>query len=37
MAIENLEQRLLAIEKLTTGQQLEALDEIAQELEEQLL
>jgi len=37
MATENLEQRLLEIEKLPIEEQVAALDEIVQELEKNLL
>jgi hypothetical protein len=37
MAIENLEQRLIEIEKLAINQQISALDEIVQELEKNML
>jgi hypothetical protein len=37
MAIENLEQRLIEIEKLAIDQQISALDEIVQELEKNML
>ncbi|MFT4796469.1 MAG: hypothetical protein ACI80R_000666 [Aquiluna sp.] len=37
MAIENLEVRLLEVESLPIDEQVEALDQIAQELEKNLL
>jgi hypothetical protein len=37
MATENLEQRLIEIEKLAIDQQISALDEIVQELEKNML
>jgi|AntRauTorckE5430_2_1112549.scaffolds.fasta_scaffold06386_2 hypothetical protein len=37
MAIENLEQRLIEIEKLAIDQQISAIDEIVQELEKNML
>jgi hypothetical protein len=37
MAIENLEQRLIEIEKLAIDQQISALDEIVHELEKNML
>jgi len=37
MATENLEQRLLGIEKLPIEEQVAALDELVQELEKNLL
>jgi len=37
MAIENLEQRLIEIEKFAIDQQISALDEIVQELEKNML
>jgi hypothetical protein len=37
MAIENLDQRLIEIEKLAIDQQISAIDEIVQELEKNML